>query len=436
MDVFSRMAVGMYVGLEGPSWAGAMMAVTNVVANKKAYCAEYEIEINEDDWPCCHLPEILLADKGELEGYNVERLVKAFNLHVENAASYRADWKGIVEKQFDLIHKKVKPMLPGYIDVDFQERGAKDYRLDAKLTLREFTQILQYNTKYYLKSYVRDKDLVADDVQAIPLELCNWGIQNRTGKLRVFPEELVKLQLLPRGIATVNHKGIQFKGISYSCDKALKDVWFENARMRGSWKVELAYDPQNMSHVYVVDDSLGYFEECYMLDVSKRYEGLSLDEITYWRQDEKQLEKEQNHQQLQAVYVEQEVVDFRGNPLIEALPPILSPEEAYEKMSYYPAFDAIEAPLPTHVRYYAIPRINRFFQPVMQHLDLEQRFSRLLRHGYVSRNPRLPDYNRALNGTQDIRSTASSMTLMEFSGIGTTTAIERILSLYPQVILH
>ncbi|PEI51998.1 ATP-binding protein [Bacillus pseudomycoides] len=138
----------------------------------------------------------------------------------------------------------------------------------------------------------------------------------------------------------------------------------------------------------------------------------------------------------QAVYVEQEVVDFRGNPLIEALPPILSPEEAYEKMSYYPAFDEIEASLPTHVRYHAIPRINRFFQPVMQHLDLEQRFSRLLRHGYVSRNPRLPDYNRALNGTQDIRSTASSMTLMGFSGIGKTTAIERILSLYPQVILH
>lgn len=304
MDVFSRMAVGMYVGLEGPSWAGAMMALTNVVADKKAYCAKYEIEINEDNWPSHHLPEILLADKGEFEGYNVERLVRAFNLHVENAASYRADWKGIVEKQFDLIQKKVKPMLPGYIDVDFQERGAKDYRIDAKLTLKEFTQILikqilQYNTKHYLKSYVRDKDLVADDVQPIPLELWNWGIQNRTGKLRVFPEELVKLQLLPRGTATVNHKGIQFKGISYSCDKALKEAWFENARMKGSWKIELAYDPRNMSHVYVVDDSLGYFDECYMLDVSKRYEGLSLDEITYWRQEEKRLEKEQNHTQLQ-----------------------------------------------------------------------------------------------------------------------------------------
>lgn len=304
MDVFSRMAVGMYVGLEGPSWAGAMMALTNVVANKKAYCAEYDIEINEDDWPSQHLPEILLADKGEFEGYNIERLVRAFNLHVENAASYRADWKGIVEKQFDLIQKKVKPLLPGYIDVDFQERGARDYRLDATLTLREFTQILikqilQYNTKHYLKSYVRDRDLVAEDMQPIPLELWHWGIQNRTGKLRVFPEELIKLHLLPRAKATVNHKGIQFKGISYSCDKAIKESWFENARMNGSWKVELAYDPRNMSNVYIVDDTLGYFEECPMLEGSKRYEGLSLDEITYWRQQEKRVEHGRNHQQLQ-----------------------------------------------------------------------------------------------------------------------------------------
>lgn len=304
MDVFSRMVVGMYVGLEGPSWAGAMMAMTNVVADKKKYCAQYGIEISEEDWPSHHLPEILLTDKGEFEGYNVERLVKAFNLHVENAASYRADWKGIVEKQFDLIQKKVKPLLPGYIDVDFQERGAKDYRLDAKLTLKEFTQILikqvlQHNTKHYLKTYVRDRDLVADDVQPIPLELWNWGIKNRTGKLRVFAEDLVKLQLLPRGTATVNYKGIQFKGISYSCDRAIQESWFENARMKGSWKIEIAYDPRNMSYVYVLNDLDGSFEACYMLEVSKRYEGLSLDEITYWKRQERLLEKGQDHKQLQ-----------------------------------------------------------------------------------------------------------------------------------------
>lgn len=148
----------------------------------------------------------------------------------------------------------------------------------------------------------------------------------------------------------------------------------------------------------------------------------------------------------EAIYKEQEVIDFRGNPLIEALPEILSPEEAYDSLSYYPDFDENERRLPTHIRYHAIPRLNRFFQPVMQHLDLEQRFSRLLRYGYVSRNPnssgykmQLADGYRILKGEKikrDIRSTASSFTLMGFSGIGKTTAIERVLSLYPNLIVH
>ncbi|WP_209440918.1 DDE-type integrase/transposase/recombinase [Paenibacillus maysiensis] len=158
IDVYSRMIVGMYVGLEGPSWMGAMMALSNAASDKTVYCAHHGIEIPKTVWPCEHLPEVLLADRGELEGYNVERLINAFNLHVENGASYRADWKGVVEKQFDIVQKKVKPFLPGYVDKDFQERGARDYRLDAKLTLEQFTQImikqiLKYNTSHYLESY-------------------------------------------------------------------------------------------------------------------------------------------------------------------------------------------------------------------------------------------------------------------------------------------
>lgn len=245
VDVFSRMVVGMYIGLEGPSWTGATMAIKNVVTDKKIYCAEYGIQIEEEQWPSNHLPEILLADKGEFEGYNVDRLVKAFNLHVENTASYRADWKGIVERKFRTIQTKVKPLLPGYIDIDFKERGARDYRLDATLTLREFNQIminqiLNYNTKHYMNSYVRERDLVADNVLPVPLELWNWGIQNRTGKLKYYPENDVMMQLLPVDTATVNYKGIQFKGITYKCEKALEESWFENARMKGSWKINLS----------------------------------------------------------------------------------------------------------------------------------------------------------------------------------------------------
>lgn len=147
-----------------------------------------------------------------------------------------------------------------------------------------------------------------------------------------------------------------------------------------------------------------------------------------------------------AVYLKQQVKLYQGNPLIEALPPVLSQDEAFDQLCYYPDYDESERDLPVHIRFHSISNLTQFFQPVYQHLDLEKRFSRLLRLGYVGRNPNTPEFNWQLNTAHELmneqksefklQTTASSFTLMGFSGIGKTTAIERILSLYPQLILH
>lgn len=142
IDVFSRMIVGIYVGLEGPSWVGAMMALANTASDKLEFCKQNGREIDEGDWPCHHLPATLLGDRGEIEGRMIETLINNFNVTVESAAAYRADWKGIVEQRFRLIPSKFKPFVPGYIDVDYRARGGKDYRLDAVLDIDQFTQII------------------------------------------------------------------------------------------------------------------------------------------------------------------------------------------------------------------------------------------------------------------------------------------------------
>lgn len=68
MDVYSRMVTGIYIGLEGPSWIGAMMALDNSISDKVEYCQQYDIQINQYEWPCTYLPECILADRGEFEG--------------------------------------------------------------------------------------------------------------------------------------------------------------------------------------------------------------------------------------------------------------------------------------------------------------------------------------------------------------------------------
>ncbi|RHW34875.1 ATP-binding protein [Neobacillus notoginsengisoli] len=150
-----------------------------------------------------------------------------------------------------------------------------------------------------------------------------------------------------------------------------------------------------------------------------------------------------------AKYTTQEIADFKNNPLIEALPPILSFEEAYKKLSYLPEFDLKERNLSIHHRYHALLRLTRFYQPINQTIELEFKFSRFIRYGYVHRNPYHKNHTMVLNElhdrllnkealglSPDIRTTSSSFTLMGFSGIGKTSAIERVLSLYPQVIVH
>jgi len=139
-----------------------------------------------------------------------------------------------------------------------------------------------------------------------------------------------------------------------------------------------------------------------------------------------------------AQYHAQELRDYQGNSLIEALPPVLSSHDAYDKLRRTPLYDEKERMLSPELRFNALYRLQHFFQPVIQHLDLERRFSRLLRTGYLSRNPSDPAHVKHLTNmpTTDVRQTATSFTLMGFSGIGKTTAIERILSLYPQCIVH
>lgn len=108
LDVYSRTITGLYIGLEGPTWLGAMMALDNMVADKVEFCKEYDIEITKEQWPTHHLPEIIIADRGEFEGYTVENLINNLNIKIENTTAYRGELKGIVERKFRTFNGKDK----------------------------------------------------------------------------------------------------------------------------------------------------------------------------------------------------------------------------------------------------------------------------------------------------------------------------------------
>lgn len=125
-----------------------------------------------------------------------------------------------------------------------------------------------------------------------------------------------------------------------------------------------------------------------------------------------------------AEYKDPGLPEYADNPLISALPVIMSPIKVVEELTQRPMFKPEEKILEGHIRVHAISRLTRnFFVPQTLHLVLEQKFSQLIRKSYLGRNPKTATFKRKLNTIRDslqkqdltayvhdvVNSTASSM---------------------------
>lgn len=155
----------------------------------------------------------------------------------------------------------------------------------------------------------------------------------------------------------------------------------------------------------------------------------------------------------EATYKKQEVKEYENNAFIEALPPIFDEDDIIDRFTVLPTITDADRDKAQNLRYHIIKRGKIFIQPLPIHIILERRLSILIRRGYLGRNPSDKYYleslrilntlddtaikeNELTNDLSNIRSTAETISIIGISGIGKTTAIERLLLMYPQVIKH
>jgi len=261
IDVFSRIITGFYVGLEGPSWLGAMMAIYNTTRNKVDLCKEYEINIAAEDWICNNLPENIIADRGEFESNKTASLKANLGVNIKILPPYRADWKGIVEQNFRRFNNKTIHWLPGKIQKEFRIRGEKDYRLGALLNLYEFNQIIIHSILYfnnkYINYYERDTQMLIDsrNLSPTPNNLWKWGIENRSGALKTYNEDIIKLNLMPSKECSLTEKGLRFQNRTYLSQELVGPGLLEHIRKNGSISKTISYDPRNTDNVYINEGS-------------------------------------------------------------------------------------------------------------------------------------------------------------------------------------
>ena len=303
IDVFSRMVAGFYIGFDNPSFPVAMKALICSFDSKVKACAEYGIDISEEQWPCVGIPDVLLADRGELMSHQANYLVDAIGVRLESAPPRRGDAKGIVERSFGTLQAKFKPYMPGVVTGNkVKKHGEKDYRVEAAVARSDFIEILLYsilahNLNKPLEKYDRAPDM-PESLPSIPIELWRWGLQHRTGRLRAIDTDIAKILLLPRQKVTVSELGIKLWGLTYTGKEVIQTGWMHrSSEVSRPKKLFAAYELGSANHIYLFpEEGKNTFWVCDLASRSREFRDLTWYQVWERQAAQKQTLAEANYQ--------------------------------------------------------------------------------------------------------------------------------------------
>lgn len=274
IDAYSGVCCGYVL-----SWSGGVYSLRglmlNVIADKTAWCKQFGISINAEDWSCDKLPATMVTDMGsEYKSENFEQIAE-LGVKVINLPSYRPELKGMVEKFFDVVQANYKKHLKGkgVIEPDYQERGVHDYRKDACLTMMDFEKIIlhcimYYNSQRIIENFPYTEFMIAANIKPYASCIWNWGkSQIGANLIEVSAEELI-LTLLPRTTGKFSRFGLKVNKMHYHCDG------YTEQYLNGG-EVMVAYNPEDVTSVWLLKN--GIYTKFTIIE--SRFEGKDLTAI-------------------------------------------------------------------------------------------------------------------------------------------------------------
>ncbi len=287
-DRFSRLCVGVYVGLEHAGWEAAMQAILSIAEDKAALCLKYGVPYDPADWPAHGVfPQKFLGDCGEMISRNSSRICSGMESTIANTPPLSPQNKSTVECGFKVIHASIAAPTPGYEPPrNVTRRRGKHYDRDASLTLDEFIAIIiraiiKHN-RTQMPNYRMLPKALLREVRPVPTEIWADDLVNAAGKLSRYSADYLRFQLLPRDKATVTDEGIAFKDCLYSCDELVKQGWFVMAGNRGRWDVEVSYDRRLADSIIVHDPkSARRSYICSLTRKSTHFKGYGFAEVAF-----------------------------------------------------------------------------------------------------------------------------------------------------------
>lgn len=263
VDTATQIIAGVYVGFESNEWA-VMSCLANAASDKVSYCKRHHLEIGYEQWPCRGVPHEIITDKGrEFCGQRMNEFCLRYGTELQIMPPFRPDRKGLVEKAFDLIQERYKPLLrgKGVIEGDAQERWATDYRGQAVLNLDEFTEVILHCILFLNAGrQLHDGKTPAQHWMEIP------------GNLLEVESQEIYCMSLKRVNAKMTRKGIGYNGLWYMP---------EDRKINVDDKCKIAVNDADTSEVYLVED--GRYYCCPLAERSIQYANMDKEELAAQR---------------------------------------------------------------------------------------------------------------------------------------------------------
>lgn len=269
VDTATQLIAGVYVGMECDESA-VLLCLANAAEDKTFFCRRYGIDAAPEQWPSHGLPREIIADKGrEFMGGRMEELCRRYGIEVHTLPPFRPELKGLVEKSFDLIQRRYKPLLrgKGVIEPDCQERWATDYRTQAVLDLDEFTRVILHSI-----IYLNSGRTLADS--RTPAQ--HWLSALGGDVIDVSADEL-RILSLPRASAKLTRKGLRVNGLLYVPESGAVQI---------GEKYTVAYDRRDLSSVFIIAPAAAI--RCSLAPSQREYTGFCQTEAATLRESQRE----------------------------------------------------------------------------------------------------------------------------------------------------
>lgn len=272
IDAFSSVILAIHVTVDTANADQAKIALYRAMTSKDGWLASvrapYEFGAA---LPAGCTPAAIFCDRGELLSLAGLEIAKSMNVALRLAAPYRADWKSLVERFFGIINDKVLHWAPGGVRARELERGERDVRYDAVLTIHGLQRLMlslaaEWNQTHNMEGHVSAGMLRAGDtIEATPISFWNYGMKHlHPAAVWLTPDD-AKRKLLPTFQSVLSRKGAQLlEGLRFTADwMQTDDRYFAQSETK---RAQMILDPDDPMGAFMIDEDSGELRHTKLVD--------------------------------------------------------------------------------------------------------------------------------------------------------------------------